>query len=163
VNFLYRTSTQFGLSLLLVGIAACGGGDAPPAEGAGEEGSMSGMEGMSGPTAAGGGISVLFAEVDGSAAGGNVNLTRSGEEYTAAVTIETHRGPGDYPIRIHSGTCATDGAVVLELNSVEGQEGGEGSSRTSFPVTQLPMGDHAVRIYDAQAGNVLACADLHVM
>jgi hypothetical protein len=124
---------------------------------------MSGMEGMSGPTAAGGGITALFAEVDGSSAGGSVVLTLAGGEYTAAVNIETHRGPGDYPIRVHSGTCATDGAVVRELSSVEGQEGGEGSSRTSFPAAELPMGDHAVRIYDAQAGNVLACADLHVM
>jgi hypothetical protein len=100
-----------------------------------------------------------FNEVNGSAAEGNLALTMSGSEHTLVVRIETHRGPGDYPVRIHTGTCAAEGTLVRELNSVEGQEGGEGSSTTTFPMAEQPAGEYAVRVYDAQSGDVLACAE----
>lgn len=141
---------------VLVGLAACGGGDAPPAGGAAEE-----SAGAEAP--AGGEVSAAFSEVDGSAAEGMFVLSLAGGEYSAVVNIETHRGPGDYPVRIHTGNCGAEGTLVRELSSVEGQEGGEGSSRTSFPAADLPAGEYAVRLYDAQAGNALACADIPPM
>ena len=160
MSTLDRASTYLSL-LTLVGLTACGGGDAPPAEEAAEG---AGAEAPAeAPAAAGGEVSAPFADVDGSAAEGMFTLTPAGGEYTAVVNIETHRGPGDYPVRIHSGNCAAEGTLVRELSSVEGQEGGEGSSRTNFPVADLPAGEYAVRLYDAQAGNALACAEIAPM
>jgi hypothetical protein len=52
---------------------------------------------------------------------------------------------------------------VRELTPVEGQEGGEGSSTSSIPAGEMPAGEYAIRVYDAQAGNALACAEVPQM
>lgn len=123
-------------------LASCGGGDTA--------------------AQAGGEVSVEFQEVDASAAEGLVTLTLADGTYTAAVAMDTHRGPGDYPVEIRSGTCASAGDVVVELTSVQGQEGGEGRATTTFAATELPSGSYAVQLHDAQSGAVLACADLNI-
>lgn len=110
---------------------------------------------------AGGEVSAEFQEIDASAAEGLVTLTRADDTYTATVAMDTHRGPGDYPVAIHSGTCAAGGPVVVELTAVQGQEGGEGRATTTFPASQLPAGaSYFVQLNDAAGGGPLACADL---
>jgi hypothetical protein len=160
VKTLDRASTCFSL-FVLTGLAACGGGDAPPAGGAAEEGAGAEAEAPAAPAM--GEMNSPFNEVDGSAAEGNLAFSLEGGEYTAVVRIETNRGPGDYPVRLHTGTCAAEGTLVRELTPVEGQEGGEGSSTSSIPASEMPAGEYAIRVYDAQAGNALACAEVPQM
>ena len=147
--------TYFGRSKLLAALpalfaVACGGDTVPAGSGGGEAGEAAEE------------ISVDFMEVDGSTAEGAVRLTLEGDTYSALVSIDTHRGPGEYPIEIHSGTCAQiGGPMVVEVVAVEGQEGGEGQARGSFARSLLPAGgQYYIDIHDAQDGSVLACADL---
>lgn len=151
----FETMTYFGKSKVLATfpalfLVACGGDTAPAGsdEGGADEAAQE--------------ISVDFMEVDASTAEGAVRLTLEGDTYSALVSIDTHRGPGEYPIDIHSGTCAEiGGPLVVEVVAVEGQEGGEGQARGSFARSQLPAGgQYYIDIHDAQDGSVLACADL---
>lgn len=128
-------------------LASCGGGDAAP-----EEDGAGGEE-----------IRVEFEEIDESAAEGQLTLTPTDGSFTAVVAIDTHRGPGDYPVHILQGTCAEGGSIVVSLNSVTGQEGGEGQSSTTFPAADLPPGQYFVQLHDAQDNAPLACADLPPM
>ncbi len=153
---LFNHFSTYLVAFTLVGVSACGGGDAAPEAAEGGAETAAPVDEAS----AGGEVSAPFQDVYGSAAEGTFVLTLANGGYSAVVNIETHRGPGDYPVRIHSGNCAAEGTFVLDLTSVEGQEGGEGSSRSEFPATELPAGPHAVRLYDAQAGNALACAEI---
>jgi len=106
-------------------------------------------------------IRVDLTAMNQSAAEGAVSLTMDGDSYSAVVSIDTHRGPGEYPVEIHSGSCSTMGPLAVELTPVEGQEGGEGQSRTTFAASELPAGgSHYIELRDAQDGSVLACADL---
>lgn len=117
--------------------------------------------GESAPEQAGGEVKVEFQEVDGSAAEGLVTLRLADGTYTAVVAMDTHRSPGDYPVAIHSGTCAAGGPVVVPLTSVQGQEGGEGQASTTFSASELPSGQsYFVQLNDSQDGSALACADL---
>lgn len=141
IRYVARSWALFALPALL--LASCGGDPGgAPAEEASEE------------------ISADFSAVGGSAAEGAFRMTRDGDNFSAVVTIDTHRGPGDYPVHIHSGTCATGGSVAVPLESVEGGEGGEGQSRTTFPAADLPPGSYFVQLHDAQDQAAIACADL---
>ncbi len=144
IRYVARFSAVYALPALL--LASCGGepGGAP-AEETSEE------------------ISVDFSAVGGSAAEGAFRLTREGDSYSAVVTIDTHRGPGDYPVHIHSGSCASGGSVAVPLESVEGGEGGEGQSRTTFSAADLPPGSYFVQLHDAQDRAAIACVDLPAM
>ncbi len=145
MRHLFKTLAILAPTTLL--LAACGGGS----EGGGSaESSEAGEE-----------ISVDFAATGGSAAEGAFRLSREGDSYNALVSIDTHRGPGDYPVHIHEGTCATGGSVTVPLTSVEGGEGGEGQSRTTFSAADLPAGGaYFVQLHDAQDQSAIACADL---
>ncbi len=106
-------------------------------------------------------IRVDFEAVGGSAAEGAFRLALEQENYSALVSIDTHRGPGDYPVHIHAGSCAEGGSVTVPLTSVEGGEGGEGQSRTTFAAADLPeSGSYFVQLHDAQDRSPIACADL---
>jgi len=138
-----KAHTPLMLSILL--LTACGGDSG----------------GSEATTDADGPIRVDLTAMNQSAAEGAVSLTRDGDIYSAVVSIDTHRGPGEYPVEIHSGSCATMGPLAVELTPVEGQEGGEGQSRTTFAASDLPAGSsHYIELRDAQDGSVLACADL---
>ena len=107
-------------------------------------------------------VRVSFEATGGSAAEGVFTLTLEGDTYAASVAIDTYRGPGDYPIEIHAGTCAAEeGPLVLLVTEVEGQEGGEGQSSGEFPASELAGGGpFYVDIHDAQDDTAIACADL---
>ncbi len=127
-------------------LASCGGGGS---DGGGE---------AEGPQP----VRVSFEATGGSAAEGAFTLTLEGDTYAASVAIDTYRGPGDYPIEIHAGTCAGgEGPLVLLVTEVEGQEGGEGQSSGRFPASELAGGGpFYVDIHDAQDDTAIACADL---
>lgn len=145
MRHLFKTLAIFAPTALLA--AACGGGS----EGGGSAESSDASEQ----------VSVEFAATGGSAAEGVFRLSPEGENYNAVVSIDTHRGPGDYPVHIHEGTCATGGSVVVPLTSVEGGEGGEGQSRTTFSAADLAAGGtYFVQLHDAQDQSPIACADL---
>ena len=143
----------FALTAFPVLIVASCGGDTASGSGAGEgeaDGSAETSE-----------IRVELDAVGGSATEGVVSLTLSEGSYSAVVLIDTHRGPGDYPVHIHAGSCAEGGAVVVPLTSIEGQEGGEGQSRTTFSASDLPAeGSYFVQLHDAQDQSAIGCADL---
>ena len=107
-------------------------------------------------------VRVSFEARGGSAAEGAFTLTLEGDTYAASVAIDTYRGPGDYPIEIHAGTCAgEEGPLVVLVTEVEGQEGGEGQSTGRFPASELAGGGpFYVDIHDAQDDTAIACADL---
>lgn len=127
-------------------LSACGG-DAGGGAGSSAEGSEP--------------IRVDLAAVNQSAAEGSVSLTLSEGSYSAVVSIDTHRGPGEYPVEIHAGSCAAMGPLAVELSAVEGQEGGEGQSRTTFSASELPAGgSYYIELRDAQDDSVLGCGDL---
>ena len=147
----YRAKCGAFVALSVSVLASCGrdtsgGGDAAGAAEAPEE------------------IRVDFAAVGGSAAEGTVRLVLEGDAYSAVVSIDTHRGPGDYPIEIHSGSCAATGALVAALTSVEGQEGGEGQSRSTLAASELPAGgSFYIELLDAQDSSLIGCGDLTAM
>lgn len=106
-------------------------------------------------------IRVDLAAVNQSAAEGSISLTLSEGSYSAVVSIDTHRGPGEYPVEIHTGSCAAMGPLAVELTPVEGQEGGEGQSRTTFSASELPAGgSYYIELRDAQDDSVIGCGDL---
>jgi hypothetical protein len=76
---------------------------------------------------------VDLAAVNQSAAEASASLTLNEGSYSVVVSIDTHRRPGEYPVEIHTGACDAMGPLAVELSAVEGQEGGEGQSRTTFP------------------------------
>lgn len=143
----YRAWTGVLSVLPVTLLAACGGGgpgDADTEEEASEP------------------IRVSFQATGGSAAEGVFTLTLDGDTYAASVAIDTYRGPGDYPIEIHSGTCSGEmGPLVVAVTDVEGQEGGEGQSTGRFAASELAAaGSYYVDIHDAQDDSQIACADL---
>ncbi len=126
--------------------------------------SCGGDEGAGGEAAEAEEIRADLAAVGGSAAEGIVRLSLAEGTYTAVVAIDTHRGPGDYAVHIHGGSCSEGGSVTVPLTSVEGGEGGEGQSRTTFPAADLPeSGSYFVQLHDAQDRSPIACADLPAM
>ncbi len=146
-------SKAFALTALPVFVVASCGGDTT-------SGSRAGGGETDGSTEASV-IRVDLAAVGGSATEGAVSLTLNEGSYSTVVSIDTHRGPGDYPVHIHTGSCAEGGSVVVPLTSVEGQEGGEGQSRTTFSASDLPAGgSYFVQLHDAQDQSAIGCADL---
>ena len=143
----YRSWTGLLSVLSVTLLASCGGGGSGDAE-PGEDGSEP--------------IRVDFQATNGSAAEGTVTLSLEGDTYAASVAIDTHRGPGDYPIEIHGGTCAGEmGPLVVAVTDIEGQEGGEGQSTGRFAASELAGGGpYYVDIHDAQDDSQIACADL---
>lgn len=143
----YRGRTGVSAALFLSLLASCGG-----------SGSGGAADAEEGPEP----ILVDFEAVGGSAAEGRFTLTLQGDMYAASVTIDTYRGPGDYPIEIHTGSCAEmGGPLVVVVTSVEGQEGGEGQSQGTFAASELaPGGSYYVDIHDAQSDEPIGCGDL---
>jgi len=91
---------------------------------------------------------------------GSVTFRRSGESVTADIRADSHLGPGDYPIHVHAGTCEEGGRVALSLTTMMGGEGGEGTSLTTFQVSELPLdGTYFVQMHRAD-GTPIACADV---
>ena len=143
----YRAWTGLLSVLSVTLLASCGGGGSGDAD-----------SGEDAPEP----IRVDFEATSGSAAEGVFTLTLDGDTYAASVAIDTHRGPGDYPIEIHSGTCGGEmGPLVVAVTDVEGQEGGEGQSTGRFAASELAAGgSYYVDIHDSQDDSQIACADL---
>jgi hypothetical protein len=147
VNRPIRARHLVAMAPLVFLLAACGG-DSPDGAVPGE---------AEGPPP--GPVQVNFEPIGEFIAEGSVTLRRSDDTVTADILADSHLGPGDYPIHIHEGTCEEGGRVVVALATMTGGEGGEGTSVTSFPVTELPLdGTYFVQMHRAD-GTPIACAD----
>lgn len=142
-------------------LAACGGGDSAgdaTMEGAGP---ASAPPAPAAPAAAAGGpIMADLRPVTGYQATGHVHMERDGTNIVVNVDAESRLPQADYPLHIHEGRCAEGGRVVAALNSVEGQEAGEGRSMTRVEASTLsPTANYFVQLHSPQ-GAPIACADL---
>ncbi len=139
---------------LLLVLAACGGDapeSAPPATPA---------DAGSAPSAESSSITVTFESVGEFIAEGAMTLRRDGQNIVADIIADSHLGPGDYPIHIHEGTCEEGGRVVQSLTTMTGGEGGEGTSLTTFPGSQLTAtGTYFVQMHRSD-GTPIACANI---
>jgi hypothetical protein len=145
------------VAALLAGLvlASCGG-DAPP-----EAPNDQAAPAAQAPAAGADEIQVYMTPRPDFVAEGSVIVRRSGDVYNVSVEVDTHIGPGDYPMHIHQGTCESGGPVVVTLSSVEGHEAGEGRATSTFPASELSPGtSYFVQIHHAQGGAPIACADL---
>jgi len=144
------------MALVFLLATGCGGDSAP-------EGAPAGAPGATSPAAdapAPGPVVANFEPLGEFIAEGSVTFRRSGDSVTANVLADSHLGPGDYPIHVHAGSCEEGGRVALPLTTMTGGEGGEGSSLTTFQVSELPLdGTYFVQMHRAD-GTPIACADV---
>jgi len=156
VNILKRVRPLAAMALVFLLATGCGGDSAP-------EGAPAGAPGATSPAAdapAPGPVVANFEPLGEFIAEGSVTFRRSGDSVTANVLADSHLGPGDYPIHVHAGSCEEGGRVALPLTTMTGGEGGEGSSLTTFQVSELPLdGTYFVQMHRAD-GTPIACADV---
>jgi len=156
VNTLKHVRPFAAMVPVLLLVAACGGDSAP-------DGAPAGAPGAASPAAgapAAGPVVANFEPLGEFIAEGSVTFRRTGDSVTADVLADSHLGPGDYPIHIHAGTCEEGGRVALPLTTMTGGEGGEGTSLTTFQVSELPLdGTYFVQMHRAD-GTPIACADI---
>jgi len=129
------------LTVLVLGLAACGGDD-------GDD------EAAGGDT-----VTVELAEQNGSGESGTATLTAEGEQTRVALDL-SNPASDSQPAHIHAGTCANlDPAPAFALPNVE-----NGSSEATVDVTldELTSGDYAVNVHKSndEADVYVACAEI---
>jgi len=143
-------------------LVACGGGDTPaPAAQQSNASASAGAPTADTPAPGGGPVQVVFEPLPSFIAEGTLIFRREGSLISYDIFADSHMGPGDYPVRIHSGLCAAAGEVVTAIQTVTGSEAGDGEIRGTFEASLVPVGDYSVRLYNRNLGDVaISCANL---
>jgi hypothetical protein len=159
-----RSTRLWVLAALPLALTACGGDDA--AEDATDDAAvvttdsaatmtvpMPGDTGMGGASAMGG--AVTMNAVGSSGVTGEAQLIAQGQEYTMVTVNLTAPGSATHSGHIHTGTCASPGAVVVPLKDVTlGNGSGTSSTSIQVPMATVMNGQHIVA-YHAGSGENL--------
>jgi hypothetical protein len=157
-----RSTRLWVLAALPLALAACGGGD-DAAEGTTDDAAVITTDSaatstvpMPGDTAMSGthsmGSAVTLNAVGTSGVTGEAQFMDQGPQTMVTVNL-TAQGSSTHSGHIHTGTCASPGAVVVPLNDIT-LANGSGTSSTSIPVPMATVmnGQHIVA-YHASSGD----------
>jgi len=90
---------------------------------------------------------------------GDVTATHTASDVTVQISLNGLKDGQAYPAHIHQGTCASDGPVVVELDSITAS-GTTGQSTTTVEAAKLSANQsYFVQAHDP-TGAPVACSDL---
>jgi hypothetical protein len=150
-------------ALLALGLGACGGEDrSRDAVATGDTVPILPHEPAAGMDRPGEGMgTALIQDLQGGAVGGEVRVHDRGGDAEVRVVLTGAPPNMEHPGNIHSGTCASIGAVVRPLNPIATDSVGSGTMNTDVGLarTDLQREQLAV-VYEGPDGRPLACAEL---
>jgi hypothetical protein len=113
---------------------------------------------------AGMGSTIAMQPVGGSGVSGEATLTESGQQTQVMVRLMGSTANATHQGHIHSGTCASPGAVVVPLQSisVDAQGSGTSTSTVDVPIHTAANGQHIVVYHEAggSPGAPVVCGEI---
>lgn len=152
---------------LLAGMIALAGCDAPDGNNgsaepssdsagvaAGSPAGVAGVDSLTAPTPE------VLASINRSEVRGTARLTRSGDDLLAVVKAEGLEPGARYTTRIHEGSCADGGTVLLPLGRMTGGADGTGSLRFRAAAERLPDAERLFVQIHGEDDRAVACANI---
>lgn len=156
--------TPLGITALATVLIACADRDdaAPPVDAApAQPPAVGAAQTAADPSA----VTAEFAPIDDSGVEGTAHIEPDGQQVRITVTLRT-AGAGTHRGHVHSGTCASRGRSVFELEPIvtDASGTGEALSTVDLPASALMDGQHII-VYHAAGGSPgpsVVCADIPV-
>jgi CHRD domain len=107
-------------------------------------------------------ITYWLSPVSESGASGNVDFIDYGLGHTLIVINMTGLASGHiYPTHIHSGSCASNGDVVIPLENVGG-DSGLSITLTTVPYTEIVNGDYYLNVHQSpeNLSSIISCGEI---